>query len=590
MAQYLPSITALASSKGMSGESGLAQIAAALQIVRRGAGDASEAATNFSNILQKINSNDAIGNFKKLGIDIQKVLKDAKANGTDPLEASLRAINTALGGDMSRLGEIFADAQVQKGLIPLLTGLEDYIRLRDEAARADGVISNDFARMMQTSVEQVKQFQIALQNFQTSVGAAMVPVLGGIAGALKPVLVLLTSLVNQYPGVSGALVAITAGFIALKAALAGLTFIGLMGKGGMLASLAFGLKGVTVALTALRAVAITAPLGLITSGLTSLRGSLLGLTMLNSAGGLKAVFGTLGSGLLGLLNPMKLVTAASVALRGALMLTGVGAILIGIAMAGKFIYDNWQGIKELFVAFGEAFMAALGPVKPMLDPVIAGVSSLFGWMSRLSLEVSPATWREWGASAGAAVGDVVRWFAELPGKIAASLGSLYDIGRKFMQSFFDGLVSIGSDILNWSSGLADKISSVLTLPNRAPQSSVNPRGAGAGMKPAVDPNDPYGVGPIEDLTKRATGGPVSRGASYLVGERGPELITAGRSGYVNRAGSFPAGGITVSPVFNMTFNGRTDPEDVVQQIRRVLRDEVRETFRGVYADAGLRFA
>jgi phage-related minor tail protein len=110
------------------------------------------------------------------------------------------------------------------------------------------------------------------------------------------------------------------------------------------------------------------------------------------------------------------------------------------------------------------------------------------------------------------------------------------------------------------------------------------------MKPAADTNDPYGVGPIEDLTKRATGGPVSRGTSYLVGERGPELITAGRSGYVNRAGSFPAGGINVSPVFNMTFNGRTDAEDVVQQIRRVLRDEVRETFRGVYADAGLRFA
>ena len=39
----------------------------------------------------------------------------------------------------------------------------------------------------------------------------------------------------------------------------------------------------------------------------------------------------------------------------------------------------------------------------------------------------------------------------------------------------------------------------------------------------------------------------------------------------------------------MTFTGRTEPDDVVQQIRRVLRDEVRETFRGVYADAGLRF-
>ena len=590
MAQYLPSITALANSKGMTGTSGLAQIAAALQIVRRGAGDASEAATNFSNILQKINSNDAIKNFKELGIDIQKVLKDAKANGTDPLEASLRAINTALGGDMSRLGEIFADAQVQKGLIPLLTGLEDYIRLRDEAAKADGVISADFARMMQTSVEQVKQFQIALQNFQTGLGSALIPVLGGIAGALKPVLEMLTAIVNQYPAVSGALVAITAGFVALKAALAGLTFIGLMGKGGMLATLALGLRGVTAALTALRAVAVTAPLSMLASGFASLRGSLLGLTMLGSAGGLKAVFSTLGSGLLGLLSPIRLVTAAAVALRGAVMLTGVGAVLIGIAMAGKLIYDNWQGIKEMFLAFGQAFSTALGPIKRMLDPVISGVSTLFGWLSRISFEISPAKWQEWGAAAGSAVGNVIRWFAELPGWIAASLGSLYDVGRQFMQSFFDGLISIGNDIINWASGIASSISSALSFTGRTPTPAVNPRGAGARTRPAPDLSDPYGVGPIEDLTKRAGGGPISRGASYMVGERGPELITAGRSGYVNKSASFPAGGITVSPVFNMTFNGRTDAGDVVQQIRRVLRDEVRETFRGVYADAGLRFA
>jgi hypothetical protein len=218
---------------------------------------------------------------------------------------------------------------------------------------ADGVISADFARMMQTSVERIKQFQIALQNLQAGVGSALLPILGGIAAALKPVLELLTALVNRFPGVSGALVAITGGFIALKAALAGLTFIGLMGKGGMLATLVFGLRGVTTALYGLRAVAITAPLALITSGMTSLRGSLLGLTMLGTAGGLKAVFGTLGSGLLGLLNPMRLVTAAAVALRSALMLTGVGAVLIGIAAGGKFIYDNWQGIGEMFRAFGQ---------------------------------------------------------------------------------------------------------------------------------------------------------------------------------------------------------------------------------------------
>ena len=154
---------------------------------------------------------------------------------------------------MSRLGELFSDAQVQKGLIPLLTGLEDYIRLRDEAARADGVISTDFARMMQTGVEQIKQFQIAMQNFQTSVGAALVPVLGRVAGALKPVLEAATGLVTAFPRLSGSLIAVTAGFVGLKAALAGLSYLGLMGRGGALTALSFAVNTLGGSFARLRA-------------------------------------------------------------------------------------------------------------------------------------------------------------------------------------------------------------------------------------------------------------------------------------------------------------------------------------------------
>jgi hypothetical protein len=40
----------------------------------------------------------------------------------------------------------------------------------------------------------------------------------------------------------------------------------------------------------------------------------------------------------------------------------------------------------------------------------------------------------------------------------------------------------------------------------------------------------------EELRQRATGGPISRGSTYLVGEGGPELITAGRSGCLEKAG------------------------------------------------------
>ena len=572
MAQYLPAITGLAESKGMTGQRGLAEIAAALQVVRRGAGDASEAATNFMNILQKINSNDAIKNFEEKGIDIQKVLKDAAANGADPLEASLRAINKALDGDMSRLGELFADAQVQKGLLPLLNNLDDYIKLRDDAGKASGVNDADFARMMETSQERLKQFQISMQNLQTSVGAALIPVLTGIAGALKPVVEGLTAIVNAQPRLVGALVAITAGFIGLKAALAGLQFLGLMGRGGALIALSVGLRAVTAALAGLKAAAVTAPLAVAAAGLTRLRASLAGLSMLATVGGPGAMFKAMGAGILGLLNPMNIVRGAAVALRGALLFSGVGAILLGIAAAGKFIYDNWTGIKEAFTAFGRAFSAALGPVKPMLDPVIDGAGRLFGWVSKLSLEISPARWQAWGEAAGAAVGNVVRFFAELPGKIAAAVGSLYDIGAQLMQSFWDGLVSVANGMLDYVSGIGTRIKNALTFTGPTLTPGVNPRGAGAGIK------------------ARAGGGPISRGSTYWTGEKGPELITAGRSGYVNKAGSQAAApNISIGP-FHFNNTKAADAAEIASQVRKALHDEVRETFRGIYSDVGMRIA
>lgn len=45
---------------------------------------------------------------------------------------------------------------------------------------------------------------------------------------------------------------------------------------------------------------------------------------------------------------------------------------------------------------------------------------------------------------------------------------------------------------------------------------------------------------------RATGGPVNAGASYMVGERGPELFVPGSSGSI-----VPGGGVTVSNVFHI---------------------------------------
>lgn len=63
----------------------------------------------------------------------------------------------------------------------------------------------------------------------------------------------------------------------------------------------------------------------------------------------------------------------------------------------------------------------------------------------------------------------------------------------------------------------------------------------------------------DTLFTKATGGPVSAGTPYLVGERGPELFVPGTSGGImpnNRLGNM-GGGVTVAPVYNIDARGAT---------------------------------
>jgi TP901 family phage tail tape measure protein len=568
MAQYLPSITALASSKGMTGQQGLSQIAAALQIVRRGAGDSAEAATNFNNILQKINSNDAIKNFKRKGIDIQKVLKDAAAKGADPLEAALRAINKAIKGDTSRIGELFSDAQVQKGLLPLLNGLDDYTRLRDEASKAAGVVDADFTRMMETGVEKMKAFRIASQNLQTSIGSALIPILGNAAGALKPFVDGLISIVDAHPRIGGALVAITAGFVGLKAAMAGLSYLGLMGKGGMLATLSFAVNTLGGSFARLKEGA---------SGMIALQTALAGMEGLKMTGLQTAAAGLRGMalavpGVSGLATAMTSVGAALAAVSAPVWGT-IAVAVAAVAAAAYTLWKYWDRISSFAGGFASVLLTQLQPAFAALEPVMRPLAGLgraigdgFSWAyqklqefgtwigSFFSREVLSEGQKAAYAQAGSdlanamieaiksAFNGLLAWFSTLPSRIVAAIGSI-DV----------------SSLIKWPS-----------MPSWLGSGSVEPA-------------------PVESVPGKAAGGPISRGSTYMVGERGPELITAGRSGYVNKAGSAIGGGVTVNQTISFSITGRAD-EDVVEKIRRVLRDEVRETFRGVYADAGLRFA
>lgn len=543
------------------------------------------AATSFNNMGKALTKGSAATKgqrkaYAALGLNAKKVAKQMQKDAVGTTLDVLERISKLPKEQQAAIAsELFGDEA--RALGPLLTNLDllrSSLGLVDDEASYAGSSFKEFEARNKTFGSALQRFNNLITNLKINIGNALLPVLSELITRMTPFVDQIVALAGKYPNVTAGVVSATAALIGFRAAMAGLSFLGLMGKGGALSMLSMGLRGVSASLAAFQFITVTGPLALIrglkglavmpfrfvAAGVASLRTALVGLYLLGSTGGLSAVLKTIGSSVLGLLSPMRLVKAAALALRVALAMSGVGLVLLGIAAAGKFIYDNWSGIKEMFSAFGTAFMDALGPAKPLLDPIISGVSSLYEWASKLSFEISPDRWRAWGEAAGKAVGELVKWFAELPGRIIKAIGEI-DISKLIKWPSMPSWLGGGSG------------------------TTVNPRGAGARMAPAAGQGD---LSPVEDLTgQRAKGGPISRGSSYLVGERGPELITAGRSGYVNKAGAAPSPGpITVSPVFNMTFNGKTDAEDVVQQIRRVLRDEVRETFRGVFSDTGMRMA
>ena len=86
MASAFPSLTAGASMLGMRGTPAVASLGAALQVAMKGAGEASEAANNLENFIQKVTSPLAVKNFEEVfGVNLKQVLIDSAEQGLDPI-------------------------------------------------------------------------------------------------------------------------------------------------------------------------------------------------------------------------------------------------------------------------------------------------------------------------------------------------------------------------------------------------------------------------------------------------------------------------------------------------------------------------
>lgn len=301
--------------------------------------------------------------------------------------------------------------------------------------------------------------------------------------------------------------------------------------------------------------------------------------------------------------PFRAAAGAATLLRGALMFTGIGAVLAAIAAAGAFIYNNWKGLLTFFESFGESFKKAIGP------EASAHLETLGDWLMKIvkffgdltgEIDASGEKWKAWGASAGQTAGDIVNWFAAIPEKITAiwdgltagfeakllalvqSIGgyakqivaafegiNLYDVGAAIINSLWNG-------IKNTFNGMLSGIRTLGGLLKREISSAFS-WSAPAAPTAAAPPG-------------RAIGGPVQYGRPYVVGERGPELFVPHQNGRIEtnsslraltesgsrvlaeRGGSRARGDIHVTN--HWTISGADDPQKVARFVDSRFHDLV----------------
>jgi TP901 family phage tail tape measure protein len=375
MARFFPSLTAAAQALKITGVDGVAKLAAALQIARKGAADGSEAATNAANLMQKIVSPETTKKFQKLGVNIRKELKKTQDSGGDVFEMIAKLTDKALKGDMSKLGDLFEDAQVQKFLRPLIANLEEYRKIRDKSGAANGVVDQDFDRRMKTAVARTAAFTNQLNDLAITIGNILLPAMNGLLGKINPIVKSFERFAEANPGLVGGGIKAAAALIALRIAAIGVRF-------------AMAFMGAAM-LTAL------APIQLFPKALA-----------------------LMGAGILALTRPLQL-------LKLALLGTGIGAILVGIGTAAVFLANNAKGITAFFSSMTTALKEGLQGDR--FKFMVEGLERIGNLWKSITGEIATSNWEAWGSSTGASLAQSINSIADALDRVIASWQKLQSI-------------------------------------------------------------------------------------------------------------------------------------------------------------------
>ena len=267
MAKWFPQLGGYFKALGVTGNEAVVNMASRLQIAMKTAGSTDEAANNFRNFLSKLTSPDTAKDFEKLGIDLQGSMLRLARQGLDPIEGAVGIVMTKLGeqspqvaaelkalatdiaaiedpakraqelerrramvealGQRAGLGQMFQDMQAVGYLLAEIQNRGELKRVRTETQsgrNADGQMSldADFAKRMESPLEQFKALKIQVLEMAISVGEALLPAALDLARAVGPIVKGFADWAKANPGVLTAVVGLAVGVTAFKVAALGL--------------------------------------------------------------------------------------------------------------------------------------------------------------------------------------------------------------------------------------------------------------------------------------------------------------------------------------------------------------------------------
>ena len=466
MAAAFPSLTAGAAMLGMKGTLAVASLGAALQVAMKGAGEASEAANNLENFIQKVTSPLAVKNFEEVfGVNLKQVLLDAAAQGRDPILEVIEMMTELSGGDVFKVSEVFLDKQVLNFIKPMMQNLDEYKRIKASALSAEGVVDSDFEHMMETTNEQFKLLKINMKELvfphlhkpielinnlltkinnnpllQKGLFGAIIGTIG--LGILLTTLGTATIIIGKFVGMYGTFLKYARDLtpVLVQNSQKLMQFLGLNSatSGGFIGNIAQLDKnlrnGLINGIKTLPANISKSSAALKDWTVTSIKAM-----PANFINGLKAF----KTGFLSIPNLIKNAIIAFRAFSVTLLTSPLGWIALAIGVVALVIYKYWKPISGFFKGMWQGLKEGLQPLMPLfqrmgkaLSPILAPIKALVDWFKKLikPVEDTGGAAEKMGVRVGKAIANIIVKLVELVTKA-------FEFGSKITSMLAAGIMS-----------------------------------------------------------------------------------------------------------------------------------------------------